>query len=187
MKIFGFTYVDGHAELLLKGDSALLVNRKPYFFQDDNSRVAAHPCLVLKISRLGKNIAPRFARRYVDAYAAGLHIEDIDELAAARAAGRPWTIAAAADGSLPVGNMLPLPEDAMPAKLVFKCGNEEKVLDSPLMSIESAIAEVSKHITIRQGDLLFLTSATLTPFVPKEEEYITGSVAKEENIYCKFK
>lgn len=188
MKIFGFTYVDGRAELLLKGDSALLPNRKPFFLADDASAIAAYPCYIYRISRLGKNIAPRFARRYVDAYAAGLHIEDIPALQAARQAGRPWTTAIAMDGSLPIGTLLPLPEDATPSGITYTCASASHTLTPNLcMDVSEAIAEVSKVITVRQGDYLFLPAKDMTSFLPHEEDYISAHINGEENLFCKIK
>lgn len=187
MKIFGFAYVDGRAELLLKGDSALLPNRKPFFFPEDGSKMAAYPCIVFRVSRLGKNIAPRFACRYVDSYAAGLHIEDTCALAEARAAGRPWTTAIAADGSLPVGTFISMQEGETPSEIIFSLNGTPAPLTNMVLNIDEAIAEVSRHITIRQGDLLFITSKTMSPFMPKEEDYISANINNEENLFCKFK
>lgn len=189
MKIFGFTYVDGRAEVLLKGDSALLPNRKPFFLPDDTSIIAAHPVCVFRISRLGKNIAPRFAHRYVDAYAAGLHIEDHTSLQALRSAGRPWTTAVAMDGSLPVGTFLPMAEGQKPHPIAFTCAGTGLTLeaDQLLLPLEEAIAEVSRFITIKQGDYLFLPMVDTLPFFPHEEDYVTATIAGEENFFCKIK
>ena len=58
MKIIGVTYGEA-ASLLLKGDSALLVNRKPFFVPDETRAPVAYPALALRVCRLGKTIAPR--------------------------------------------------------------------------------------------------------------------------------
>lgn len=187
MKIFGFIEVDGQAELVLKGDSALLPNRKPYFLPDDETVVAAYPCYVFRISRLGKNISPRFAHRYVDQVAAGLHIEDTGRLQAARAAGRPWTTAIAMDGSLPIGTLVPMSEGLELPEIEFQFADGRYQLTTPIVPIEEAIAEVSKHITIRQGDYLFLPAKGLAPFLPQEEQYIAAFIGGEENLFCKIK
>ena len=103
MKILGLTY---NRHLLLKGDSALLVNRKPFFIPDGVTRLIAYPALALRVSRLGKNIAPKFADRYYNAVALALDIQAAnlrDELASQ---GAPWTAAASLDGSFPVGNFM---------------------------------------------------------------------------------
>ena len=184
-------------EFLLKGDSALLVNQKPFFVPENTLCLAAHPCVVLRISKLGKNISSRFASRYVDAIAAGLHIEDEGMLALARKEGHSWTAAVAADGSLPVGTFLPLPEEDYEYTFRFFLEGEEKHIRLAELPIAEAVAAVSRVMTIRQGDMLFLTSRQ-APFYPKMEQYMTASVEAEaikqeyaeaahNNLYCKIK
>lgn len=184
-------------EFLLKGDSALLVNKKPFFVPEKTICLAAHPCVVMRISKLGKNISPRFAYRYIDAIAAGLHIEDEGMLALARKEGHSWTAAIAADGSLPVGAFLPLSEDGYECNFRFFLEGEEKHIRLAELPIAEAVAAVSRVMTIRQGDMLFLTTRQ-APFYPKIEQFITATIesgattqeyaeAARENLYCKIK
>lgn len=205
----GFTYLSGisadeqsgnrldEQEFLLKGDSALLVNKKPFFVPEKTICLAAHPCVVMRISKLGKNISPRFAYRYIDAIAAGLHIEDEGMLALARKEGHSWTAAIAADGSLPVGAFLPLSEDGCECNFRFFLEGEEKHIRLAELPIAEAVAAVSRVMTIRQGDMLFLTTRQ-APFYPKMEQFITATIesgattqeyaeAARENLYCKIK
>ena len=64
--------------MVLKGDSSLLVNRKPFFIPDWSSDVRMTPCVVLRVSRLGKHVSARFASRYYDAVAPGLNMQAAD-------------------------------------------------------------------------------------------------------------
>lgn len=205
----GFTYLSGisadeqsgnrldEQEFLLKGDSALLVNKKPFFVPEKTICLAAHPCVVMRISKLGKNISPRFAYRYIDAIAAGLHLADEGMLALARKEGHSWTTAVATDGSLPVGAFLPLPEDGYECNFRFFLEGEEKHIRLAELPIAEAVAAVSRVMTIRQGDMLFLTTRQ-APFYPKMEQFITATIEAEtisqeyaeaarENLYCKIK
>ena len=205
----GFTYLSGisadeqsgnrldEQEFLLKGDSALLVNKKPFFVPEKTLCLAAHPCVVMRISKLGKNISPRFAYRYIDAIAAGLHLADEGMLALARKEGHSWTAAIAADGSLPVGAFLPLPDEGYECTFRFFLEGEEKHIRLAELPIAEAVAAVSRVMTIRQGDMLFLTTRQ-APFYPKMEQFITATIesgattqeyaeAARENLYCKIK
>ena len=205
----GFTYLSGisadeqsdnrldEQEFLLKGDSALLVNKKPFFVPEKTLCLAAHPCVVMRISKLGKNISPRFAYRYIDAIAAGLHLADEGMLALARKEGHSWTAAIAADGSLPVGAFLPLPDEGCECTFRFFLEGEEKQIRLAELPIAEAVAAVSRVMTIRQGDMLFLTTRQ-APFYPKMEQFITATIesgattqeyaeAARENLYCKIK
>ena len=50
--------------IFMKADSALLKDGKPFFIPDFTKELHYETELVVKIDRLGKNIAERFAHRY---------------------------------------------------------------------------------------------------------------------------
>ena len=81
----------------------MLVNRKPLFVPEATSDLQVLPCWVLRVSRLGRCVAPRFAARYYDAVAPGCDFFAADLLREAKAAGKPWTEAMAFEGSLAFG------------------------------------------------------------------------------------
>lgn len=152
--------------MVLKGDSSLLVNRKPFFIPDWSSDVRMTPCVVLRVSRLGKHVSARFASRYYDAVAPGLNMQAADMVAQGK-----WTEGWAFDYSLVVGQFV-LPE---------RLGEH-----SLLITADEAIERVSKVMTIRQGDMIYIDcQADARRLVPEEEI----SVQKENNelLYCKIK
>lgn len=159
--------------MVLKGDSCLLNGRKPFFMPDHNASIAYTPSLILRVSRLGKEIDPSFASRYYDAVAPGADFVDIDKLQAARQAGQPWTQAVAFDYSLAIG------EFVEPA--VFS-----DQLSALLMSPEEAVSEASKLMTIRQGDLIVLQHAQ-APTPVHKEDIIRIENNGRELLYCKIK
>ena len=182
MKIIGFTYRAGAGEcgwsVVLKGDSCLLNGRKPLFVPDWTQELCVTPCLVLRVSRLGKEISPRYADRYFDAVAPGADFVAMDLLRAAQAKGNSWTPAIAFDYSLAVGEYEPLPCPALEGR-VF--AGQELV-----MTPEEAVAEASKLMTIRQGDLIYIQTRQLPRRVEKEE-IIRTIIHGEEKLYCKIK
>ena len=89
--------------MVLKGDSAMLVNRKPFFIPDGTNNIGYTDCIVLRVSRLGKNIAPKFADRYWDAWTYGLDFCALDRLQDAIERKGSWTEAIAFDNSLAIG------------------------------------------------------------------------------------
>ena len=103
MKIIGFVYHDGETEMVLKGDSCLLNGRKPLFIPDWTTDLGVTECLILRVSRLGKEIAPKFASRYYDAVAPGADFVAQDVLREVQSAGRSWTQALGFDYSLAIG------------------------------------------------------------------------------------
>ena len=85
MKIFavGLNYLSHNKEMertfqskepviFMKPDTALLKDDKPFFYPDFSDEIHYETELVIKINRLGKNIAERFAYRYWDEVTVGI-------------------------------------------------------------------------------------------------------------------
>ena len=176
MKIIGFVYHDGQPEIVLKGDSCLLNGRKPMFIPDHTQELGVTECIILRISRLGKEIAPKFANRYYDAIAPGEDFIALDKARELAAAGKPWTPSIAFDYSLAIGEWIS--NDKMSATALL---NDELIL-----SPEEAIAEASKVMTIRQGDLIYI-QAKQAPRLVQKEEILRVEIEGEEKLYCKIK
>ncbi len=176
MKIIGFIYHNGAAEMVLKGDSCLLNGRKPFFTPEGACEIGVTPCMILRVSRLGKEIAPKFANRYYDAVAPGADFIDLSKAHAAQAAGRPWTRALAFDYSLAIGEWTN--NDEMSATSLLN--------DELIISPEEAVAQASKVMTIRQGDLIYIQSKQ-APRTVQKEEIIRVEIDGEEKLYCKIK
>ncbi len=176
MKIIGFVYNDGQTEMVLKGDSCLLNGRKPLFIPDWTKELGVTECMVLRVSRLGKEIAPKFANRYYDAVAPGADFIAMDVLREAKAQGKPWTRALAFDYSLAIGEWIN--NDEMSATALLN--------DELIITPEEAIAEASKVMTIRQGDLIYIQVKS-TPRKVEKEEIIRKELDGEERLYCKIK
>lgn len=173
MKIIGFTYLDGQAEMVLRADSCMLNGGKPFFMLDEASAdMRANRCVILRVSRLGKSIQPKFAARYYDAWAPGLDIMDYAQLQEARAQGHSWTQAIAFDYSLPLGEY---------STTLLDCPTDQLCIP-----IEEAIACISRLMTIRQGDLIYIDyCAQAQPII--REQVITGPDGHEDKLYCKIK
>ncbi len=70
-KELGHTHENKEPVIFLKPDSAILKDGKPFFIPDFSNEVHYETEVVVRICRLGKNIAPRFASRYYDAVTVG--------------------------------------------------------------------------------------------------------------------
>ena len=132
--------------------------------------------MILRVSRLGKEIAPKFANRYYDAVAPGADFIALDLAREAQKAGRPWTEALAFDYSLAIGEWM----EAYPQPLPIGKGEEW------LLTPEEAIARASKVMTIRQGDLIYIQKKQ-APRTVSKEEIIRVEIDGEEKLYCKIK
>ena len=188
MKIIGFVHNELTSErinelrsewsLVLKGDSCLLNGRKPFFLPDWSEEVGYTPCIILRVSRLGKEIELRFADRYYDAVAYGADFAALDILREAQATGRAWTQALVFDYSLAIGEYEPTPVPSLKGREY----NGKELTLSP----EEAIMEASKVMTIRQGDLIYI-QAKQAPQVVHKEDIIRVEIDGEEKLYCKVK
>ena len=176
MKIIGFVYHNGSTEMVLKGDSCLLNGRKPFFMPDWTNEVGVTDCIILRVSRLGKEISPKFAHRYYDALTPGADFIALDVAREAQQAGKPWTKAIAFDYSLAIGEWIN--NDEMSAA--------ELLNDELIISPEEAIAQASKVMTIRQGDLIYI-QVKQAPRRVEKEEIIRVEINGEEKLYCKIK
>lgn len=152
--------------MVLKGDSSLLVNRKPFFIPDWSEDVRMTPCVVLRVSRMGKNIGAKFASRYYDAVAPALNICAADFVAQGDAV-RGWAF----DYSLVLGQFVAV---------------DELADHEPFLPFEEAIHRISQVMTIRQGDLIFVDCATGWRALEREE-LITVEKDNQELLYCKIK
>ena len=175
MKIIGFVYHHNEVELVLKGDSCLLNGRKPLFIPDWTKELGVTPCVILRVSRLGKEIAPTFAHRYYDAVAPGADFAALDILREAQESGRPWTQAIGFDYSLALGEW---------CERMNELTNER--VNELVLSPEEAIVEASKVMTIRQGDLIYIQKKQ-APRPVQKEEVIRLDIDGEEKLYCKIK
>ena len=180
MKIIGFIYRDGSPEMVLKGDSCLLNGRKPMFIPDWTNELGVTDCMILRVSRLGKEIAPKFASRYYDAVAPGADFIALDIAREAQANGRPWTKAIDFDYSLAVGEWMEIGDWKL------EIGDWKLEIGDWLMTPDEAVAEASKVMTIRQGDLIYI-QAKQAPKVVHKEEVICKQIGGEEKLYCKIK
>lgn len=185
MKIIGFAYIDGKTEMLLKGDSSLLNNRKPMFIPDWTNDMRFTPAVVLRVSRLGKNIATRFGSRYYDAVAPAADFTAYDCLSTARQNGESWTRATGFDFSLAVGEFGE--ESAFDWSIESEEGVCEAMNSMPLIiSAEEAVHQASEVMTIRQGDLIYIQQQTEGRCVAANQT-LHAAIGKEDKLYCKIK
>ena len=172
MKIIGFVYHKGETQMVLKGDSCLLNGRKPLFVPEWTNELGMTECVILRVSRLGKEIAPKFANRYYDAVAPGADFIAMDLAREAQAAGKPWTSVIAFDYSLAIGEWI--------------TDTGQWTMDNLVLSPEEAIAEASKVMTIRQGDLIYI-QCKHAPQPVHKEQIIRMETDGKETLYCKIK
>lgn len=146
--------------IFLKPDSALLKDGKPFFIPDFSQEVHYEAEIVVRICRLGKHIAERFAHRYYDAVTVGIDFTARDLQRKARSVGNPWDLSKGFDNSAVIGEFVPV--DKLPdiQQLAFRLDIDGKTVQSGhtadmVFTVDEVIAYVSRFYTLKIGDLLY--------------------------------
>lgn len=156
----GHTQVNEEPVIFMKPDSALLKDGKPFFIPDFSNEVHYETELVVRINRLGKNIAPRFASRYYDALTVGIDFTARDLQRKYREAGNPWELSKGFDSSAAIGTFVHVERFADVQNLNFRLDIDGQTVQKGctadmLFRIDDIIAYVSRFVTLKIGDLLF--------------------------------
>ena len=146
--------------IFLKPDSALLKDSKPFFIPDFSKQVDYETELVVRICRLGKNIAPRFAHRYYDAVTIGIDFTARDLQRKYRAEGKPWELSKGFDNSAAIGDFIPVERFKDVQNLDFHLDIDGNTVQKGntrdmIFKIDEIIAYVSQFYTLKIGDLLY--------------------------------
>ena len=147
--------------IFLKPDSALLKDGKPFFLPDFSDELHYETEIVVRICRLGKCVAPRFAHRYYDAVTVGIDFTARDMQRRFREAGYPWELCKGFDGSAVIGRFVPLPEVGGDVqRLEFHLDIDGQTVQrgctaDMLFRVDDIIAYVSRFMTLKMGDLLY--------------------------------
>lgn len=144
-----------------KPDSAILKDGKPFFLPDFSEDIRCRAGLVIRVCRLGKNIAKRFAYRYYDAVTVGIDIYANDLREDARQNCLPYALYDGFDGSAVLGDFVMTDELGQNVSgISFSAsldGNEVQKgnLRDMLFGIDEIIEYVSSFYTLKIGDLIF--------------------------------
>jgi len=146
--------------VFLKPDSAILKNNKPFFLPDFSSEVHYETEVVVKISKLGKSIEPKFASRYYEEVTMGIDITARDLQTKLSKARLPWEISKCFDGAAPVGKFMPVSTFNDINSLNFRLEINDSVVQQSntadmIFGINEIIAYVSRFFTLKTGDLIF--------------------------------
>ena len=146
--------------VFLKPDSSIIKNNKPFFLPDFSKNIHYEVELVIKISKLGKGIAPKFAHRYFDEVTLGIDITARDLQNQLSKAGLPWEISKCFDGAAPLGKFIPVNVINDIRDVDFRLDINDKTVQKSntsdmIFGVYEIIAYVSRYFTLKTGDLIF--------------------------------
>ncbi len=144
----------------MKPDTALLPKKNPFFYPNFTKDLHFECELVIKITKLGKNIAEKYAHEYYDHIGIGIDFTARDLQKKCKEKGHPWEIAKAFEHSAPLGNkFIPL-EGKNINDINFRLEKNGEIVQQGnssdmLFNFDQLIAYISKFMTLKIGDLIF--------------------------------
>lgn len=144
----------------LMPDTCLLKNNKPFYYPDFTKNLHYELEVVIKISRVGKNIAEKFSHRYYNEFALGIDLTARDLQDDCKERRLPWEIAKAFDYSCPISNFVPIEKISSINKLDFHLDINGKTVQKAntsemLFNFDYIISYISQFMSLKMGDLIF--------------------------------
>lgn len=138
--------------MYIMADSAIARNNRPWFLPDFADHFVCHAHLVFRIGRLGKNVARRFAYRYIDAVTVGLSVSA--EPCADKVLARTFDGAAVMGDFVTVDQLRSLSDfagDVAVSDAVVAHYNAHDMI----AGIDEIVEHLSKYCTLKTGDVIF--------------------------------
>lgn len=159
MKLLGVEYnASGEVAYDVIGDNALLRNNDDFYIPAFASAVSCVPQLVVKVGRIGKCVAERFAGRYYEEVGAGIRFYADNLFETLVAKGLPATMAYAFDGAAAISELKKIDLPVSGIEYCFWVNGEErfrgKVSDQPLLP-EKLVSGISEYYMLKIGDLVY--------------------------------
>jgi len=199
MKILavGRNYVEHIAELnnekpdqpviFSKPETALLKNNEPFYYPTFSQDIHHEVEIVLKVSKMGKNIEEKFAHKYYDEIGLGIDFTARDIQSKLKAKGLPWDLAKGFNDSAPVSDFVSKEGfDTQNINFSLDINGERKQTGNTSMmlySFDYLISFISQYFTLKTGDLIFTgTPAGVSPV--KIGDRLVGKI--EESVMFDF-
>ncbi len=176
--------------VFLKPDSAILPKKIPFFIPPFSSNIHYEVEVLVKINKVGKYIAPKFAHKYYDTIGLGIDFTARDLQAKCKEKGLPWEKAKAFDGSAVVGEFFPK-EDFDINNTSFQLhqnGNlvQDGNTQSMLWKVDELISYVSQFFTLKKGDIIFTGTPAGVGKV-MENDVLVGTINGKQAFQIKIK
>ncbi len=190
MKVIGFTGNYGvggdRPQAYLVPDSSILYSGRPFFLPDFASAIVATPSIIVRMSRLGKCVAPKFAHRYWDAFTAGFTLRAVDS-----DDDRLKGLDCAFDGAAIVGEWVMTATVDDPLNAVVEARVGEDIISAHCMAemrhqLNDLIAACSTRCSIKMGDLL-ITGDTAAGVVLKPGNRLTACIGQQQVLDIKVR
>lgn len=176
----------------MKPDTALLPKRNPFYYPDFTKDLHYECEIVVRISKLGKNISEKFAHTYYQEIGLGIDFTARDLQQVCKEKSLPWEMAKAFDHSAPIseefidkselGDLNQLSFSLQQNGTTVQQGNTADML----FNIDQIIVYISQFMTLKIGDLIFTgTPAGVGPV--QVGDTLTGFIGTREMFALRIK
>lgn len=146
--------------IFTKPETALILRNRPFYYPDFSSNIHHEVEILLRISKNGKYIDPKFAHSYYDAIGIGIDFTARDLQDKAKAKGLPWALAKGFNGSAPISNFVNKETfpDLKNINFSLSIDGQTKQKGNTshmLFTFEEIISYISKFIMLKKGDIIF--------------------------------
>ena len=146
--------------VFMKPDSAILLKQHPFVIPEFSEDIHHELEVIVKISKVGKYIEPKFAHKYYDEISVGIDFTARDLQQKLKDKGLPWEKAKAFDGSAVIGEFVSKSDFKSLDNLNFEMTNNGVTVQKGntsfmLWKIDELIAYVSQFFTLKIGDIIF--------------------------------
>lgn len=146
--------------IFLKPDTAILINKQPFFIPDFSNDVHYEVEILVKINKVGKYIDKKFAHKYYNEIGLGIDFTARDLQNKLKEKGLPWEKAKAFDGAAVIGNWIPVSEIKEVNNINFSLHKNDELVQTGntshmLWKIDELIEYISKYFTLKIGDIIF--------------------------------
>ncbi len=144
----------------MKPDTAILKDGQDFYFPDFTSDLHYECELVIRIDKVGKNIAEKFASKYYSSVTLGIDFTARDLQAKCKEKGLPWEIAKAFEHSAPISNKFISVDQLNLSDVHFELTQngvsvQKGHTEDMIFTADQIIAYVSKFMTLKTGDLIY--------------------------------
>lgn len=177
--------------VFLKSDTSILLKKQPFFIPDFSDDVHHEVEVLVKINKVGKHIAKKFAHKYYNEIGLGIDFTARDLQAQLKAKGLPWEKAKAFDGAAVIGKWLSKTKFQDIDNINFSLKKNNEIVQSAntelmLWKVDELIEYVSKYFTLKIGDIIFTGTPAGVGKVFAEDR-LQGYIEEEEIFSIKVK
>lgn len=177
--------------VFIKPDSAVLPKDQDFYIPEFSEEIHYEVEVLVKIRKVGKHIAERFASSYYDEIGLGIDFTARDLQNELKLKGLPWEKAKGFDGAAVIGKWLPKSKFKDVNNIEFALWRNGEIVQHGntslmLWKIDEIISYVSTFFTLKKGDVIFTGTPAGVGRI-SANDYLSGTLENEELLSVKIK